>query len=251
MTGACVVTTSAPGDSDADGLLDQCEEELAYAFRPYLAVNTGSEDDVRREEYWAAKRGDTQFAVQILYALSYYLGLGDYKCGGCTSHLGDSEWILIRVVPSGGKWRVTRAKLSSHWNTPQDGTETVAADDLQYPDGISYGRPRIWVAYRKHANYKSSLACEMGPVNYGDPWGGTDTCSGNSFSLGNSFFEAEVLPSANLGNSWAQKVTCVGSRETTSTQMECYWLPYTFRGWQNQPGEAAGSYSAVLSHHGF
>lgn len=227
-------------------MLDQCEFELAYAFRPYLAVNNWGVDDLRREEYWSVKAGTGAYDIDIFYALSYYRDLGDPTCGGCTAHRGDSEWILLRVYPQAGKWWLRQAKLSAHWNSDAESTETVDAGALQYPNGTGYGRPLVWVATHKHANYKSQNACNNGG------WLDNDDCSSSSWATNNPAFETEVLPSANLGNSWNPLINCLTTRENGGTNVECYWVPhYTFNGWQFGDEPSAGPYHTALTGHGF
>lgn len=248
----CMVGAYGPGDGDGDTIRDDCEAELAAKFRPYLALKAhdpwytiAGDDDVRREEHWAGRLGDTHNAVKIFYALSYYRDMGDPTCLGCTSHVGDSEWINLHVYYQNGYWFVNKARLSAHWRSSAESTETVLAQDLEFPGEI--GRIRVWVAEYKHANYKSRHACNNGGVF------DNDDCSGNSFELGNPFYEVEVLSSANLGNSWHQYKNCVRSRKTDSPHVECYWEPTArFRGWTgNYSADNAGPYHEALTAYSY
>ncbi|HEX8830232.1 MAG TPA: hypothetical protein VF705_03650 [Longimicrobium sp.] len=248
----CKVSAYAPGDAYGDTLLDDCERELAQRFRPYLAVRArdywytiAGDDDVRREEHWAARTGDFPNSVKIFYALSYYKDMGDPTCLGCNGHDGDSEWINLHLFYANGFWYVDRARLSAHWHSFAESTETVDAQNLEFPG--EPGRIRVWVAEYKHANYKSKHACNNGGVL------DQDDCSGNSFALGNPFFEVEVLPDANLGNSWHPYKDCVPSRKSASPYQECYWSPdVRFKGWSHyRYRDDAGPYHESLTAYSY
>jgi hypothetical protein len=218
---------------------------LAYAFRPYLSVlNPG--DETGREEYWSVRRGDIDRSIKIFYALSYYKDLGDLQLGNVTAHPGDAEWIILQVTYANGRWGLQQAKLSAHWDTGAESTETVAAAELQYPDGGATSRPLVWVAEGKHANYKSRSACNSGGKFY------QDSCFWNSYVIGDPFYDVEVLSSANLGNSWHQAGQFYSSRKTASYFAETYWLQMKFYGWQNERDDPdSGGYYKPLTVHGF
>jgi hypothetical protein len=245
FTYQCMVPHGSPGDADADGVLDLCEFEVANTFRPYMAYAT-NDSGTGREEYWAVKRGDTQYSVQVFYAQSYYDDGGDPETGGYTRHQGDSEWIVMQVSYHGGKWRVDRAKLSAHWGAVTNSTETVGYGDLSYPDGTYRGRPLVWSARNKHANYKSRSAC-----NSGAWW--QDDCSSNTYNTWSPFYALEILSNANLGNVWSQTLNCVLSRKgLPGGRYECYWQPqYKFYGWQIPTDGGAGPYYDALAAHLF
>jgi hypothetical protein len=248
----CMVATYSSGDVDGDGILDSCEYELAYAFRPYLSL-ANNDFDLRREEYWAGKKGDNDYAVQIFYALSYYNDGGDPETLNSYAHQGDSEWILAQVAYHGGKWRLQKAKLSAHWESlsSEGSTETVGYDGFQYPDGTYRGRPLVWAARNKHANYKSQSACDSGGFL------NADSCDSNSWSISDPAYTVELLSNANLGNSWHTDKdgfkNCVLSREGQPyDRWECYWLPdYNFFGWQSPSSGGAGPYYNSLTAHKF
>lgn len=246
----CMVGAYGVGDGDGDGVRDDCEQELAQKFRPYLAVmkhdpwyTIAGDDDLRREEHWAGTLGETSGSVRIFYALSYYRDLGDPTCFGCSSHVGDSEWINVHLYYQNGSWYVRKARLSAHWRSTAESTETVTASYLEFPGAP--GRARVWVAEYKHANYKSRHACNNGGVF------DNDDCSANTFVLDHPSYEVEVLSSANLGNSWHPYRNCVYSRKLASAVQECYWVPGDdFRGWTgNYSASAAGVYHEALTAH--
>jgi hypothetical protein len=238
----CMVGAYGIGDGDGDGIKDYCEAELAEKFRPYLAVKAedtwyyiGGNEDLRRNPHWSARIGDTANSVKILYALSYYRDLGDPACWGCTAHAGDSEWINLHVFYYGGYWYVRKARLSAHWNAPTESTETVSADNLQFPG--QPGRIGVWVAEYKHANYKSEHTC-----NWSGGWLGiSDNCSANRFRPGDPFYEVSAPAYKNLGNSWHQYRNCVPTYDVPIIRIECYWTAGArFTGWQDSSVSGSG-----------
>lgn len=169
-------TTAPSPDEDQDGIRDDCEDKLAYTFRPYLEM-TYSDDNRGREPYWAVAKSETQGWVKIFYALSYYRDGGEDDTG-FGSHDGDSEFIILQVndITGTARWAMETGTLSAHWRAgwPWDGTGTWSYSEFEFP--VTYrGRPRVWVAEEKHANYKTRSDCNWGA-------GGTDVCSNHDCS---------------------------------------------------------------------
>ena len=234
----------AGSDLDADGVLDNCEYEVAYRFRPYLSLSPN--DAARfREPYWAVKYEGG--ALRIFYALAYYEDAGS-ATGGFSAHPGDSEFIILTVQNTWSNvWEVWSVTMSAHWNTFGDSSETLGWGDSRWtwPDG-QRGRPLVWVAKNKHANYVSRYVCDAGAYYF-------DTCDDNIFQKGSQADEVAVLgnSTANIGNYWIQTKNCVGSRMGWPG-IECLWTDSWFDGWQNAaPGEGAGGYINSLWAFGF
>jgi hypothetical protein len=238
----CQTTPGAEGDADSDGLLDQCEYELAYAFRPQLA-SSYADCNMGRETYWAAKnRGDGYATISVFYALSYYVdcGMQVVWCYGCESHTGDSEFIMLELEPSpyypAGSWRVRNATLSSHWHSQYDATATYAGPDLQYGNESYLGRPVVWVAEGKHGNYRSSAVCDAGALY-------TDNCDRNSIGPA-----VEVLPWRNLGRLGAPLVLGAVGSVNGQPGLEDFWYGQIFNGWQgNISGGGSTGYGTILT----
>jgi len=94
----------------------------------------------------------------------------------CDPHKGDSEWIMLELEEGNfgaGSWRVRNATLSAHWHAPAGGADNYVGPDLEYGNDVWLGRPLIWVAEGKHANYRSQSVCDAGA------WC-TDNCDRNS-----------------------------------------------------------------------
>ena len=256
----CIGVESGPlnstNDADNDGLRDDCERELAHAFRPVLAMSSADEAP-ENEPYWAVARAEspvgTPVVAKILYALSYYRDPG--SVGGLYAHDGDTEWIMIEVDhTTGSTWRLQFATLSAHWGVGSgaDQTARYQGDDLEYPYE-SRGRPRVWVARNKHANYRSASVCN-------NAW--NDDC--NTFS-GTTYRDLWFEPGANLGNYFHQVspnvatrlVDCVYSRYQGTNGFpgqECYWTNMNyFAGWQGNHGQVVSTtaYRDVLNFFGF
>ncbi|MGH7721086.1 MAG: hypothetical protein ACREON_19840, partial [Gemmatimonadaceae bacterium] len=249
--GDCYRTTGFPQsvDIDRDNVLDTCEFELAYEFRPRMAFDL-DDDNLDREPYWAVRHVLAPVeAFRIFYAISYRED-GGIPIGGFFAHQGDSEWIIIEVNTdephNPGVWVVKRATLSAHWGAPSDGTATYAGEDLEYAD-VYLGRPVIWVAEDKHANYRSQSVCDAGAFY-------TDACNHG----GDRGETVEVLPFAtgNLGqgpNRGVILIDCIGSRRGFP-RTECFWTePEKFRGWlATDPNDGgAGPYHLSLTFFGF
>jgi hypothetical protein len=233
-------------DADADGYSDACEYQLAYSFRPHLVMDT--EDDAPgREPYWSV-RGAGRDSVQVAYLLSYYFDPGE-PVSGWWDHNGDSEFIILtlRNVTGTSRWVVMHAVLSAHWGTDSDATYDGGYGSLQFPF-TPQGRPRVWVAENKHANYATQSSCEWGGY-------GADEC--DSPDGGNAL---EVLAHRNIGNYTSvrgQKVIdCVQSvaGDSYRTATECFFTTALsgdyFAGWVTSPyreGSHAPHYRHVLA----
>lgn len=229
-------TTNLSTDQDLDRILDPCEYQLALAFRPRLAFDT-DEDNADREPYWAVARHATQPGWLRIFYLIAYREDGGTPNGGFTAHQGDSEFIIIDVEHLGAaKWALTRATLSAHWQKPTDNTATYGYDVLEFPESFR-GRPRIWVAEDKHANYRSKSVCDAGAWYADNCNDGRDT--GETL---------DILASANVGNSFHIGVRLLD--RVTSRQgypgIEYLWTGTSFRGWLTPSGDGSGPYSESL-----
>jgi hypothetical protein len=244
---------NAGPDTDGDGLTQQCEYELAYAFRPYLKL-LNDDQDRRREEYWAAYPPSQYdaYRVHLFYAFSYYFDHGDPTFNSY-KHQGDSEFLVVRVkYDRTYGWQLESAFYAAHWRTPTDASQNVYWYQIEYP-GTQRVRPLVWVAREKHGSYNTRLACDRGAYS-------TDTCDDNILIMGHPEFEAEVGWNYNLGNaSWTRYdptygtsthypgnflANCVSARETSSPRQECFWTGEDFRGWRNpwdMYGDRAGA----------
>jgi hypothetical protein len=222
-------------DSDGDGLLDQCEYEFAMTFSPQLSI-TNSEWCGGREPYWAVSpTAGVYRSVTIFYALSYHIDCGSY------SHLGDSEFLILRVdeYSSSGSWRLYNITMSAHWHTWYgDRTATYAASDIEYGNDVMFGRPLVWVSKGKHANYRSQSICNAA-------WWTPDHC-------GDSHLEnVETLVTANIRQSYSPLVGWIYSR-TGQPSAEKFWDTFTpFCGWQLRNSECATPYNDILYFYGF
>ncbi|MHB1265703.1 MAG: hypothetical protein ACYC1S_14980 [Gemmatimonadaceae bacterium] len=245
----CVFTPGsvASGGADHDGMLDDCEYEIASTFRPSLIFSV-DEPHRGREEHWSVRPLWNGPYVEIFFALSYY------RDGGfrwmCCGHPGDSEFIVMRILqPAAGgtKWTAEYVTLSAHYNALQDKTSTYYAGDMQYAGGNYRIRPDVYVSWGKHANYRTKGACDSGGVGFDDCTAPTRDPSG-----------VWVIGTANLGNSPANipgampLLDCVGCRflSPPSPHQECYWYPKPFLGWVDSAGDT-GPYSPILHDFGF
>lgn len=137
------------GDSDGDGLTDDCELTVAEALAPWMMIHP--DDDATRDEYYVVMPGPSKRR-----------GRGFW----CTSHNGDSEFAIFEIAAqSKPTWWLTEVFLSAHlgegWGADHSGR--FDASELE----THGGHPIIWIAKNKHANYISKDACEGGGVLWG------------------------------------------------------------------------------------
>ncbi|MBA3404704.1 MAG: hypothetical protein H0U13_08485 [Gemmatimonadaceae bacterium] len=227
-------------DRDADGIVDQCEFEIADAFSPQLQFDS-DDCDTGREPYWAANYQvspiDGKPVIRVFYAISYYsdCGVPNIYCqynANCYGHAGDSEFVIVEVSANGTRWILRRATLSAHWNS--DGTDdgvTYAAQDLEFGTDATFSKPVMWVAEGKHANYRSRATCE------GGAFFNLDRCDTPGIRL-----ELDVLQNANLGNSRVDQRIIDGPVVSRFARPgnENFWSEsYFFLGWWSRAEHAS------------
>lgn len=232
---ACKAKSVSGSDFDSDGLDDQCESSLAAQFAPRLHWHSG-ESYKTRETYWAAHRkyscgaatkhvgyggviyGECVFGgylevVRVMYLLGYH----DDK-----DHPGDSEFHVVDIAyaSSDNTWRTSRVFMSAHAQSIGDHSYWWYHYDLEW-DGSYGGRPFVWVAVDKHANYPTERVCDDSGF-----WG-FDSCAPNG---GTSYVDAFANRNVGELNS-PNKINCVSSTIKVNTAMECFWTGDYFNGW--------------------
>jgi hypothetical protein len=255
-------------DADADGLGDRCEFALARA--PELVVD-------RRDCLWDDAPGAARLAGGYLFAAERvgdgvriaYLPAYLRDCGwtgpvcatrgpGCGAHAGDSELIVVDVVPAHGpdasapRWRTAGVFLSAHCFGRSDGRcrwyRGHALGAFTWADGRPFGAPRVWVARGKHAHYPTRTACDRGHWFY-------DSCDRNDavgrfpvrVAAQNVGSRAHPLP--NAGGCLAARELPLGARGASAGTQECVWdAARPFRGWQAvSTGAAPTAYAYYLA----
>lgn len=222
----------ATNDHDRDGLIDTCEQQLAKAFRPQLNFHP-QELYESRETYWAVRVQDFERRyIFIFYALGYH----DDR-----THVGDSEWIQLRVVYENGRWKLLWADYSAHFGSILffDESQTYHHSELFYADR-DRGRPEVVVAKGKHAAYNNLGSCITS-------W---DECERGFVQ------DVDVDPSRNLGGMYGQTEpleNCVTSEKGVAADghalpgTECIWTGLYFDGWHSSSEETT-SYEEVLEY---
>jgi hypothetical protein len=220
-----------------------CRAELAWAFRPRLIFNS-DEACKDREPYYAVQPGQNVGEVEIFYALSYYRDCNN-RTGYADGHDGDSEFIVVRAT-SGGldsqHWYLENVTLSAHWGTIVDGTWTGSPPAIEFRPYENLTRPKVYVSWGKHANYRDVGSCGRGAANADDCGLNADT--GEEFG---------IVASSDLGMRSFKARDCVTSRlnPTTRPGTECFWAATSpFTGWL---GLSAGAltYGELLSQMSF
>lgn len=229
----CVV--SPKNDADRDGLDDDCEYAVVKAFEPELVFGPAETMSARIAFFSARSEGPER--LRVFYALGYLEDLGDPTLGGVSAHDGDSEFVVLRLrYDGGGAWSLTDGYLSAHYGTFCDAGGWFPAEEFESV-GEEGGRPRVYVAEGKHANYTDLARCDAGGC-YQDHCG--DTKRG----------VVGVLPTRDLG----VRSTPLLDDYTYAGATEWFWTDVPFCGWQRAPGEsrsgcapAANSYAVELA----
>ncbi|MFH2009563.1 MAG: hypothetical protein ABI333_23425 [bacterium] len=202
-------------DLDLDGMYDTLEYELALQFEPFLWLSP-------REEGWRDDRYP-HFAVEtlpgggvsIFYALSYYQDYGDPDLGGLTSHLGDSEFVVVYLQGS-GPYQLAGVFLSAHYGAITNGSVYADVTEIQlHQDATGMEHPIVYVSEWKHANYTDLQSCDNGALF-------TDHCE--EFALE----RVGIAPGRNVGNA----VTPLQDDVSHLGNHEFYWTDVRFCGWQ-------------------
>lgn len=254
----CIVSSGSDPDSDADGLPDSCEAELARTFAPVFIVRSGGCNwDLGNARlgggyFYAVQPVDSLIRIAYLPAYFEDCGFEGPKCWipgvNCSPHAGDSEFIVVELPSdSTRQLRVNRVFLSAHCFGRSGG-------DCRWYSGVELvgftwrgASPEIWVAEGKNANYPSRAACDRGH-NF------IDTCDNNQAT-----FRFPVIDGRNLGSRIFPHRAggCVAGREldsaiVDSTAVECFWRPDSrFRGWRSAEKGVTGYYRYLVEIAGF
>lgn len=193
---------------------------------------------IRLARNQAAPQLSAQLRNSYFYLFAYHRDPGAPNWFDSYAHNGDSEFVILKIRnPFAGqntegwystKWELETATLSAHWQQSTEATATYGYSSLEYFDAYR-GRPRVWVARDKHANYRSKSVCDWGAYY-------TDTCDDNTAAG-----TLEVHPDRNIGNHWLPDGT-VGTHLNYGSysvhyswelysQQENFWFFEKFGGW--------------------
>lgn len=200
-------------DADGDGLTESCEHQIAHTVRPRLHFSA-DESHSDRESFWAVtpiESGRTSNGINKV-SVFYFMGYHDDA-----QHRGDTEFVILDLSADGG-WHVSRVFTSAHWRSGGDSSEDSGGANFTYYDD---GRPFIYVAEGKHANYRTDWECDGGSVL------GWDTCD-EPFTDE----DVEVLSDRNLGDVQHPLINCVSISSSFYLGTECFFEPGDkFLGW--------------------
>jgi hypothetical protein len=219
-------------DQDVDGIADECEYQLANAFKPAFWWDSG-DSNLGREPHYAVRTYPDQ-SMRIFYALAYYRD-GGMPITGWEGHAGDSEFIIVDVSFNANlqRWTTNTVFMSAHFRQANDRSRFYAWSELTYDDGHSRGRPRVWAAKEKHSNYATQSGCHF-----------YESCNGLQ---GGSLM---IQRTANLGSSQHKTVDWTyGFYPTGRSSMEGFWSASTFCGWTGQACATTG-YGQILRDFG-
>ncbi|RYZ40254.1 MAG: hypothetical protein EOO71_16790 [Myxococcaceae bacterium] len=223
-------------DADGDGLNDDCEQQVASAFMPALWI-AKNERGADRRPYFAVK--SQSFALRtlrIFYLAAFYEDHG--VLGGVVdAHDGDTEFQVLEVHYSDGRWLLDWAFLSAHLETVCESSSWYGWAQLEYASE-SRGAPRIYAAQDKHGSYNSVSTCDRGGCY-------ADGCSQGRVE---PLDPDNRLASRNVGSTGAPLINAVTFRGQTERLLD----DVEFKGWDNQwyrPN--ATPYRARLIRFGF
>jgi hypothetical protein len=139
-------------DLDDDGLVDQQEDELANAFRPYLAFDSGEHARQAFEPVTVFQVRPQSYRLQTLVVHIHYVFLfgQDGGYGGSSwcddSHAGDNDdaWLEATSWNDGVDWTITRVHLSFK------GIEWPTNANMQLVEST---HPVIYMSGSKHHEY--------------------------------------------------------------------------------------------------
>ena len=149
-------------DADSDGLEDGCEQALASSFMPLIWFDSGESGRARFPHFAVKNHSFAARTVQIFYLNAYRK-----DTGVITGHDGDSEFQIIEVHYSNGRWYTDWMFMSAHHTSICDSSAWYGHDQLEYDTGrdranASRGWPTIYAAEDKHATYNSLKSCDDG-----------------------------------------------------------------------------------------
>ena len=202
-----------------------------------------------RSPYWAARPDGTSIA--IFYAIPYAADCGFRNPIVGDAHNGDSEFIIVRVVEDPahpGHWQVGNVTLSAHYGfSGFDGTWTGSPPAIEFRPYENLIRPKVYVSWGKHGNYRDVGSCGRGAEYLDDCGMATDT--GEELGLASG-------TTNDLGFRLAQTRNCIGVNaawQWNTSYQECYWsfaAVTIFTGWiGSNPGATA--YNTLLSDFGY
>ncbi len=204
-------------DGDSDGLYDSVELALAQQFEPFLWLSASEEGyRAQRLPHFAVEPSPSGGGgISIFYAQGYFEDYGDPDLGGFSSHLGDSEFVVVELVVPGA-WQVERVFLSAHYRSVTDSSGWYDTTELQlHADATGLEHPVVYVSEWKHANYRDLQSCDNGGLF-------TDHCEEHELvRLG-------IEPGRNLGNPAVNLVDDVQH----GGNHEFFWAKVRFCGWQ-------------------
>ena len=219
---------NAPGT--AEPVNATCRAELAWAFRPRLILNS-DEPCPWRQPMWSVKKDQPWGEIHIFYALSYLRDCGNRSQTFPNPHFGDSEFIILRISPVSStlsyRWRLVGVFLSAHFGTVTDASWSGGAEVLEYAPYEYLTRPKIYVSWGKHGNYRDVGSCGRGGGYLDDC--GRHTVDGEEIGI-------QSGSSSDLGNSLFRVRDCIANASVSSSYFECYWTSTSrndFSGWTN------------------
>jgi hypothetical protein len=240
--------TYQPG-AEIDG---GCRQELAIAFRPRLVPNWDDYCNGREPAFTVRWGGWGSDEITIFYALSWYSDCG-FRSNTFAGHHGDSEFIIVRVHPqpvARDHWYLGNVTLSAHFGWYIDNTWTGDPPAVEFRPGENLTRPRVYISWGKHGNYRDVGSCGRGA-------GYLDDCGRHTGPTDYELtYESGGIALGDMGTRAFPSPAYSGCHQSRRTELnlpgrECYWEYWSFAGWTNDYSSSATAYSELLSDFGF
>jgi hypothetical protein len=226
-------------DADYDWLDQNCELTLATRFAPLMKFHSQIETCPHWQPYWAAKVFNEIRRVRIAYMPAYHQDCGQ------NPHHGDAEFVTVQLLHDIGSnhWMVEAMWTSAHYRASIGGISDDRSvwgpwNTLEYADRAR-GRPVVWVAPRKHANYRTADECAR--KEYSNPISDCDS----------RYWYPRPFPvhaDRNAGSRHADLLGCVyaqaGGQNAGSGRCERFYYftaQHPFNGWFPAPDGVGGS----------
>lgn len=217
-------------DTDADWVDDGCEYAIAGRFAPMMRFHSGNDNCPGWQPYWAAKAFSDPRRMRIAYMPAYYRDCGP------EGHDGDSEMVTVEIIhdPASNHWMVNATWTSAHYRASKfgisdDRSKWKAWYETEYYDRYR-GRPIIWVAPQKHANYHSVAGCIQGEYFY-------ETDCDPDYTWDRPF---PVHAERNTGSRSRDLLGCVNRIDGMGERCERFYSYLAFNGWYAAAPDAGG-----------
>ena len=186
-------------DADSDGLPDDFEQAILTAFKPTWEFNDDDCDGLPAQfqpfnaipttvQRNGTIYGQVFFRASIIsgyFIEAHFYDLWHADCGYINSHPLDAEHVSVLIHARDpdrpfSDWQATYWYFAAHENTICDSGQHIAADRVN----AQRSGANIWVAWGKHAAFRSQDRCNFGDICHVDICVDPTTVSPQPINLG-------------------------------------------------------------------